>query len=112
MAEERVYQRVWQGDDLDDRREASAGDLPEWCLGKVFAPENQPAGDGPPVGAKARGKLADSPWRGRFPHGAVEVDYGAQDDLWAEDAYRRGCDSLPATVAIAAEAQSEALWLG
>ena len=41
----------------------------------------------------------------------IRIDDGAQVDLSAQEAHRRGRHSLPATVAIAAEAQSEALGL-
>ena len=92
---------------LDNRRQTGACDLPERGLGKVFAPEDLPASDGPSVGAEALGKLADSAWCRPLPHGADEDDDGAEVDLSAEEAYRRRCHSLPATVAIAAEAQSD-----
>lgn len=113
MAEkEGMHQRIWQADDFDNRHEMGTRDLPEWCLRQMFPPENLPACDGPPVGAEASGKLADPAGCRPLPHGADEDDDGAQVDLWAEEAYRRWSHSLPATVAIAAEAQSEALWLG
>src|SRR5271157_1459418 len=77
MAEkEGIHQRIWQADDFDSRYKMGTGDLPERCLRKVFAPEDLPASDGPTVGAEARGKLADSPWRGPLPHGADEDDDG------------------------------------
>ena len=41
-------------------------------------------------------------------HSADEDDDGAQVDLATEEAHRRWCRSLPATVAIATEAQSDA----
>jgi hypothetical protein len=110
-AEEGVHERVWQGDDLDNRREASACDLPERCLWKVFAPEDLPASDSPSVGAEACGQLTDLAWCRPLPQGADQDDDDAEIDLGTEEAYRGGCHSLPATVAIAAEAQSDKLWL-
>ena len=62
--------------------------------------------------ARKRGKLTDPAWRRALPHGADQDDDGAQVDLGAEKAHRRWCDSLSAAVAIAAEAQSDALFLG
>src|SRR5208282_3108373 len=113
MAEkEGIHQRIWQADDFDSRYEMGTSDLPERCLRKVFAPEDLPASDGPTVGTEASGKLADPVWFRSLPHGADEDNDDAQVDLWTEEADRRRCHSLPATVAIAAEAQSEALWLG
>jgi hypothetical protein len=111
-AEEGLHERVWQGVDLEKRYQTGASDLPERCLGKVLAPEDLPASDGPTVGAEASGKLADSTWRRPLPQGADQDDDGAQIDLGAEEADRRGCHSLPATVTIAAEAQSDSQWLG
>ena len=60
--EEGIHQRVRQADDLDEGHQAGACDLPEWRLGKVFAPEDLPAGDGPAVGAETCGKLTDAAW--------------------------------------------------
>jgi hypothetical protein len=111
-SEEGIQERVWQGDDLENRCEAGACDLPERCLREVLAPEDLPASDGPSVGAEAQGKLADPAWCRSLPHGADEDDEDAEIDLWTKEADRRRGDSLPATVTIAAEAQSEALWLG
>ena len=76
-----------------------------------LAPEDLPAGDGPAVGAEACGKLTDAAWRRSLPHGADQDDDGTQVDLWPEESHRRRCDSL-LPVAVAAEAQSEALLLG
>ena len=109
---EGVHKGIWQGEDLDKWYQTGPFDLPERCLRKVLAPEDLPASDGPPVGAELRGKFADTPWRGPLPHGADEDDDDAEIDLWTEETYRRRCDSLPAAIAIAAEAQSEALCLG
>ena len=58
------------------------------------------------------GELTDPPWRGPLPHGADQDDDGAQVYLSAQEAHRRGHRSLPATIAVTAEAQSEALELG
>jgi hypothetical protein len=113
MAEkEGIHQRVWQADDLDSRYETGVCDLPERCLGKVFAPEDLPTSDGPAVGAEAIGQFTDAVWCRPLPHGADQDHDGAQVDLWTEEAYLRRCHPLPATVTIAAEAQSEALGLG
>src|SRR5579859_4090282 len=113
MAEKKgIHQRIWQAGEFDDRYEMRTCNLPERRLGKVFTPEDLPAGDGPPVGAEACGEVADSPWRGPLSHSADEDDDGAQVDLGPEEAHRRRRRSLPAAVAIAAEAQSEAQWLG
>ena len=88
MAEkEGIHQRIGQADDLGNRYEMGASDLPERCLRKVFPPEDLPAGYGPPVGAEASGKLADPAWCRPLPHGADYDDDGAQVDLWAEEAY-------------------------
>src|SRR5271169_1113675 len=110
-AEEGVDQRVGQADDLAKGYETSACDLPEGRLWEVFAPERLPTGDCAFVGAEAFGELADPPRGGPLPHGADEDDDGGQVDLSAQEAHRAGRRSLPATVAIAAEAQSEALGL-
>jgi len=109
---EGVHQRIGQADDFDNRYELGASDLPERCLRKVFAPEDLPASDGASVGTEASGKFADSAWCRPLPHGTDYDDDGGEVDFWAEEANRGGCRSLPATVAIAAEAQSEALFLG
>ena len=37
---------------VDRPREEGTGDLPEPCLGKVLAPEDLPASDGPAIGAE------------------------------------------------------------
>ena len=78
----------------------------------MFAPEELPASNGLWIGAEALRKLANPAWRRPLPQCADEDDDGAQVDLPAEEAYRRRRRSLPATVAIAAEAQSESLQLG
>src|SRR5271165_6154026 len=110
--EEGIDKRVGKEEDLHDRHQPGPCDLPEWRLRKAFAPEDLPAGDGPPVGAEACGKLTDAAWRRSLPHGADQDDDGAQVDLWPEESHRRWCRSLPAAVAVAAEAQSEAFLLG
>src|SRR6266852_1403011 len=110
-AEEGVDQRVGQADDLAKGYETSACDLPEGRVGEVFAPEDLPAGDRAFVGTEAFGELTDPPRRGPLPHGADHDDDGSKVDRSAQEAYRRRCRPLPATVAIAAEAQSEALGL-
>jgi hypothetical protein len=110
--EEGIQERVWQGADLEHRCEAGACELPEQCLREVLAPEDLPASDGPSVGAEAQGQLADPAWCRSLPHGADEDDEHAEIDLGTKEADRRRGDSLPATVTVAAEAQSEALRLG
>ena len=62
--------------------------------------------DGVAVSAEVFGKLADSARCRPLPHGADQDDDGAQVDLWAKEANRRGRYSLPANVTIAAEAVS------
>src|ERR1700678_1314341 len=47
-----------------------------------------------------------------MPQGANQNDDSAQVDLATEEAHRRRCRSLPAPLAIAAEAQSDAQQLG
>jgi len=111
MAEEGVDQRVGQVDDLAEGYETGACNLPEGRLWEVFAPEALPAGDRAFIGAEAFGELADPPRVWPLPHGADEDDNGGQVDLSAQEAHGAGRCSLPATVAIAAEAQSEALGL-
>src|SRR5271166_722958 len=108
-AEEGVDQRVGQADDLAKGYETSACDLPEGRVGEVFAPEDLPAGNRAFVGTEAFGELTDPPRRGPLPHGADQDDDGGQVDLSAQEAHRPRCRPLPATVAIAAEAQPEAL---
>lgn len=110
--EEGIHQRIRQGDDWDDEHQAGACDLPELRLGKMFAPEDLPASDGPTVGAEACGKLTDAAWGGSLPHGTDEDDDGTQVDFGPEEPHRRRCDPLAAAVAIAAEAQPEALAFG
>src|SRR5882724_3398011 len=110
--EESVHEGVWQGEDLDKWYQTGPCDLPERRLRNVFAPEDLPASNGPSIGAEASGKLADATWCLSLPHGADHDDDGAQVNLGAEKAYRRRCRPLPTAVAIAAEAQSEALLLG
>jgi hypothetical protein len=61
-AEERGQEGEWKCADVDSQRQASACNLPERSLGKVFAPEDLPASDGPSVSTEERGKLADSAW--------------------------------------------------
>src|ERR1700730_12925026 len=70
MAEERVLERVRQGDDLENRDQTSACDLPERGLRNVSAPEDLPASDGPFVSTEAFGELADSARLWPLPHGA------------------------------------------
>jgi hypothetical protein len=111
-AEEGIHERVGKGSNLDNRHQAGLCDLPERCLRKLLAPQDLPASDGPPVGAESPGQLTDSAWRRPLPHGADYDDDDAEVDLWAEEAHRRRCRSLPATLAIAAEAQPETLCLG
>jgi len=111
-AEKGIHQRIWQAGDLDDGHQAGACDLPEWRLEKAFPPEDLPAGDGPAVGAEARGKLTDTAWGRSLPHGADQDDDDTQVDLGPKEADRRWCPSLPATIAVTAEAQFEALLLG
>src|SRR5271166_6952981 len=108
-AEEGVDQRVGQADDLAKGYQTSACDLPEGRVGEVFAPEDLPAGNRAFVGTEAFGELTDPPRRGPLPHGADEDDDGGQVDLSAQEAHRPRCRPLPATVAIAAKAQPEAL---
>jgi hypothetical protein len=43
-----------------------------------------------------------------LPHGVDDNDHGAELDLSAEESHRRGRGSFPATIAITAEAQSDA----
>src|SRR5271166_2385866 len=112
MAEEGVDQRVGQVDDLAEGYETGACNLPEGRLWEVFAPEGLPAGDRAFVGIEAFGELTDPPRAGSLPHGADQDDDSGQVDLSAQEAHRGGRRSLPATVAIATEAQSEALFLG
>jgi hypothetical protein len=110
MAEEEgVHQRVRQGDDLDKRYQTGAFHLPERRLGKVFAPEDLPASDGSSIGTEAFGQLADSARCRPLPQGADNDDDDAQVNLRTEERYRRRCHSLPATIAITAEAQSDPL---
>src|SRR5260370_31214813 len=109
MAEEHVLERERQSDDLENRYQTSACDLPERSLRNVFAPEDLPASDGPFVSTEAFGELADSARLWPLPHGADQDDDGAQVNLSAQEAHRWWRRSLPATVAIAAEAQSDAL---
>ncbi len=66
--EEGIHQRVGKGEDLNDRHQPGACDLPEWRLGKAFAPKDLPAGDGPPVSAEAGGKLTDPACRYSLPN--------------------------------------------
>ncbi len=106
-AEEGVDQRVGEADDLANGQETGACDLPEGCLWEVFAPEDLPADDCAFVGTEACGKLTDPAWCRPLPHGADQDDDGGQVDLSAQEAHRRRRRSLPATVAIAAEAQSD-----
>jgi hypothetical protein len=86
-AKEGVHKRVGEGNELDNRHQPGACDLPEWCLREMFAPEDLPAGDGPAVDAEALGQLTDATWRGPLPHGADEDDDDAEIDLWTEEAY-------------------------
>ena len=111
-AEEGVDQRVGQAGDLAQGNEIGACDLPEGRLWEVLAPKGLPAGDCAFVGAEAFGEVTEPAWIGSLPHRADQDDDGAQVDLSAEEAHRGGRRPLPATVAITAEAQSEALKLG
>jgi hypothetical protein len=111
VGEEGIHQRVWQADDLDDRHQVGASSLPEWCLGKMFAPEDLPTGDGLPVSAESLGELSDAAGCWTLPHGADQDDDDAEINLWAEESHRRRGHSLSATVTIAAETEPEALWL-
>ena len=110
--EEGVHEREGQGDDFDNRLQTGACHLPERCPGKMIAPEDLPASDGPSVGAAKLEEVADLARSRSLPHGADEDDDGGEVDLWAEEAHRRRSDALPAAVAIAAEAQPDPLWLG
>ncbi len=110
--EKGVHKREWQGDDRDNWLQTGACDLPEWCLGKQIAPEDLPASDGPPVDTETGGEFAETTRCRPLPHGADKDNEGGDEDLSSEEANRRRCHSLPAAVAIAAEAQSDALWLG
>ena len=110
-AEEGVNQRVEQAGDLAKGNETGACHLPEGRLWEVFAPEGLPASNGAFVRAEAFGKVTDPAWAGPLPHRADQDDDGAQVDLSAHEAHRGGRRPLPATVAITAEAQSEALEL-
>ena len=101
-----------QGGDLDNRLQTGACDLPEQCPGKLIAPEDLPASDGASVDAETVGEVAETTWCRPLPHGADKDDEGGDEDPSSEEANRRRCHSLPAAVAIAAEAQSDALWLG
>ena len=109
ITEEGVYQRVREADNRNDRYEPSASNLPEWRPRKVFAPEDLPAGNGPPVNIETLGELTDSAWCWPLPHGTDEDHAGGDEDLAAEEAYRWWCDSLAAALAIAAEAQPDTL---
>jgi len=110
--EEGVQEGVGQGGDLDNRLQAAACDLPEWCPGKVIAPEDLPASDGPSVDVEMLGEFAETTWCRPLAHGADKDDGGSEKDLSAEEAHRRRSHALPAAVAIAAEAQSDPLLLG
>ena len=110
-ADERVQERERKGDDMGSRLQASACSLPEGSLGKVFAPEDLPARDGPPVGTEALGELTDSARCRPLPHGADEDDDGAQVHFSAKEANGGRSDSLPATVALTAKAEPDSLWL-
>jgi len=111
-AEEGIHEGVRKGDVLDDRHQAGLRAFPEWCLRKVFAPEDLPAGDGLSIDAEAFGKLTGLTWRRPLPQSADQDQEGAQVDLPAEEAHRGWCRSLPAAVATAAEAQPDAQRLG
>ena len=78
----------------------------------MVAPGGLPAGDRAFVGTEAFGELTDPSRSGPLPHGADQDDDGGEVDLSAQEARRGGRRSLPVAVAIAAEAQSEALGLG
>ena len=80
---EGIDQRMWQSEDLDKRHQAGASSLPEWCLGKIFAPEDLPAGDGLPVGTESLGELSNAAWCSSLPEGADQEDGDAEIDLWA-----------------------------
>jgi len=110
--EEGLDQVVGQAGAVGQRPQVGASDLPERRLGKAIAPEDHPSGDGPPVGTEASGQFTDASWRGPLPHGADEDDDGAEVDRSAEESHRGRRQSLAAAVAIAAEAQPEALGLG
>src|SRR5580658_1523630 len=111
-AEKGIHQRVRQTDDLDEGYQTGPFDLPEWRLGKTFAPEDLPAGDGSAVSAESLGQLTDAAWRRSLAHGTDQDDDDAEIDLWAEEAHRRWRGSLPAAIAVAAKAQPQALLLG
>src|SRR5262245_58823648 len=111
-AEEGVDQRVGQAGDRAKGNEIGTCHLPERRLREVFAPEALPAGDCAVVGAEAFGEVTEPAWVGPLPHRADQDNDGREVDLSAKETHRRGRQSLPATVAIAAEAQSEALELG
>ena len=66
---ERFGERSREADDLDGRQEATIATFQNGGLRKVFAPENLPARDGPPVGAEEPREFADSARRGPLPHG-------------------------------------------
>jgi hypothetical protein len=71
----------------------------------VFAPEALPSNDGSSVDFEAFGKLAH--WAGSrsLPQGGNQHDHGSEVNLTAEETHRRRCDPLPATLAVATEAQ-------
>jgi hypothetical protein len=82
---ERLQERSRESGDVDYRHKTSAGDLPERCPRKVFAPKDLPPTDGPSVGVEEPGQLADPPWRGPLPHGGDQDDHGTQINLGAQE---------------------------
>lgn len=104
--EERLQERPRKGPDLDRRHETTSPDFPERRLRKVLTPETLPSSDCPSVGADEPGQLANPAWCRPLPHGGDQDHEDAEVHLAAKETHRWRCDSLAATVTIAAEAQS------
>ena len=108
--DERFQERPRESGDVKCRHKTCASNLPERCLRKLFAPKHLPPSDGPSVDGEEPGQLADPPWRGPLAHGGDQDDHGPEINLWPEETNRGGCHPLPATVAIAAEAETVAVF--
>ena len=77
----------------------------------MLAPEDLPTGDDLPVSAELLGELSDTLACWTLTHGPDQDNNDAEINLGAEESHRRRSYSLSATVTIAAETESQALWL-
>jgi hypothetical protein len=111
VGEQGIRERVRQAEDLDEGYQPGACDLPEWRLGKAFAPEDLPSSDCLAVGAESLREISNAAGCRSLPHGIDQDDNDAEIDFRAEETHRRRSCSLSVTIPIAAETEPEALWL-